>query len=245
MNGKQSPNVGFVLLQGAGLCSWIWKDLISHMSYPCLTIDYPKQERQQFSLPEYVGIVLEHLQKFPPQKYIIVCHSIGGIIGLELFDTLEKSRIKGFVAISAAISQENKSYLDTYSLPQRTLYKMILSASGTKPPVSAIKKVLCSGLDDAVKSKVVHSFSTESPNLFTEKRRGKTMPDNAMYVKTRRDREFSMRLQRKMIMQLQPRSVVELPSGHLPMLQQPEQLAVMLEEYAAQLESEVQKVSKV
>lgn len=52
-----------------------------------------------------------------------------------------------------------------------------------------------------------------------------------MYVKLMKDQEFSLSLQDQMIANLGPQRVIELETGHFPMLSNPQQLAFVMNDF--------------
>lgn len=84
---------------------------------------------------------------------------------------------------------------------------------------------LGSDLDERDLIRVQQQLVPESKRLFTDviKQRGK-MP-HALYVRLTEDRELDNHIQSKMITNLQPDNVINLPSGHLLMLSKADELA--------------------
>jgi pimeloyl-ACP methyl ester carboxylesterase len=240
MEKKSQKNIGFVLLHGAGLGAWIWEDLISNLEYPCLAIDLPGRGRHadiatdNLSLNQYVESVLFDLNQFSPTKLIIVAHSISGIIGIEVANKLQ-NRIIGFIAISASIPSTNGSYISSLPFLSGLFLRIMLKFAGTRPPASAIQGGLCNDLDDKSTSKVIDHFIQESKNLYTDKLRAQSIPDNSMYLHLKKDRALSETIQVRMINNLHAKQVINIDSGHLPMLSKPNELAQILNTFASSL----------
>jgi pimeloyl-ACP methyl ester carboxylesterase len=240
VDNKQQKDIGFVLLHGAGLGAWVWEDIISKLEYPCLAIDLPGRGRHadiattNLSVNQYVESVLFDLNQFRPKKLIIVAHSISGIIGLEVANKL-KERTIGFIAISALIPSTNESYISCFPFLFGLFLRIMFKLSGTKPPISAIKGVLCNDLDDKFTSKVIDHFIPESKKLYTDKLQAQGIPDNSLYIHLIKDRAISEAMQVRMINNLHAKQVIDIDSGHLPMFNKTNELAQILNTFASTL----------
>ncbi|CAH1221811.1 2-succinyl-6-hydroxy-2, 4-cyclohexadiene-1-carboxylate synthase [Paenibacillus plantiphilus] len=243
---ETSEAVGFVMLHGAGLGAWIWQDTVSRMEHPVLAIDLPGRGKhantltKELTFQQYVEAVLAEVDSFNPRKLILVCHSISGLIGLEIA-SLRKDRIVGFIAVGAAIPSGNGSFLSCIPGMQRAFLSVMLAVAGTKPPASAIRSGLCSDLDDHLAARVVERFVPESRKIYTEKLTRRGTPHNALYVLLKQDRQFQPSLQKRMAENLQASETAELDSGHLPMLSKPEELAQICKQYAESIGGGVQR----
>lgn len=237
---KQQKDIGFVLLHGAGLGAWIWKDVLDKLEYPCLAIDLPGRGEHadtaiaDLSLNKYVESVISDLNRFRAHKLIIVAHSISGIIGLEAAERI-KDRVVGFIAISASIPSAHGSYISSLPFLFGLFLRIILRFSGTRPPASAIRGGLCNDLDDKTTSRVIDHFIPESKKLYTDRLRAQSIPDNSLYLHLKKDQALSESIQIRMIKNLHAKQVIEIDSGHLPMLGRVNELAQILNTFASNL----------
>ena len=235
----QSP-IGFVFLHGAGLGAWIWDDLIKKLEYPYLTIDLPGRGKhidiptKGLSLNKYVESVLSDIDQFSPEKLIIVTHSISGNIGLEVTRLLQ-NRICGFIAISASIPSPNGSYISSLPFITNMFLRLMFKLTGTRPPESAIRNGLCNDLNEKQTLEVINNFVPESEKLYTDKLKTKSISVNSLYVRLKKDKAFSETIQNRMIANLYAKQIVDIDSGHLPMLSTPDELAHILNRFATQL----------
>lgn len=237
MKKAMEETIGFVLLHGAGLGAWIWEDVRKQLSSPAVAIDFPGRGKldsigtDKLPMEHYVQAAADQVRSFSPQKLILVTHSISGVLGLELAERLQE-RVVGFLAIGAAIPRGRGSFISSLPIMNRMFMRLILSMAGTKPPESAMRSGLCSDLDEEVAKLVVERFVPESKRLYSDaiKRRGR-LP-HAAYIRLTEDREFNEQIQGRMIANLQADEVIDLASGHLPMLSRPEELADILNRYA-------------
>jgi len=235
---NKSP--GFVFLHGAGLGSWIWEDVISELEYPCLAIDFPGRgnhkniETKNLSLNEYVESALLDIDRFSPEKLIIIAHSISGTIALEIVHKLQ-NRICGFIAISAAIPAMNNSYLSSLPIIMNVFLRLMLTLAGTRPPESAIRDGLCNDLNEKQTLEVINRFTPESKRLYMDRLNTQDIPANSMYIRLKKDKAFTDKIQDDMIKNLHPKKIINIDSGHLPMLGKPVELARILYNFATHL----------
>ena len=240
MKNSSKKDIGFVLLHGAGLGSWIWEDLISNTDFPCLAIDLPGRGKHadkanmNYSLNQYIDSALNDIESFNHKHLVIVAHSISGVIGLELADRL-KDRSIGFIAVSAAIPRANGSYINCFPLIMRLFLKLMFKFSGTRPPDSVIQGGLCNDLDDKITSKVIERFTPESIKLYTDNIQTNNFPDKSLYVHLLQDKALNDSIQKRMIANLNAKQVIDIDSGHLPMLGKPEELANAFNSFAKAL----------
>jgi len=238
MENKETKEIGFVLLSGAGLGAWIWKDLTAQLEHPALAVDYPGRgiyadmAVKGLGLNQYVASVISDLDRFPPRKVVIVAHSIGGVIGIEVTHQRRK-RIAGFVAVSAAIPAVHGSYASTLPVFSRVFLRIMMSLAGTRPPDSVIRKALCEDLDADRAREVSERFIPESKRLYLDKTTAPAPPDHALYIRLKKDRALRHPLQSRMLLNLPAAQVIDLDSGHLPMVSKPIELGELLNHFAA------------
>ncbi|XEC95114.1 alpha/beta fold hydrolase [Paenibacillus tarimensis] len=231
---------GFVFIHGAGLKGKIWSKVAERLDQPCLLVEYPLvkdsvESEQELSLAEYVTHMKRQVDEWGVRRFIIVAHSLGGVLALRLASGLG-DRLAGFVAVSAAIPKNGGSFLSVLPLPKRILMKAILSKMGTKPPASAIRAGLCNDLSPEHAEEVVQGFKPESIRVYTD-RTEVSVPDvPRLYITLEDDKEFTPSFQKKMISNLSPQSVRSLKTGHLPMLSEPDGLSHILQEFSSDVE---------
>lgn len=240
MHRNLQDKTGLVFIYGAGLEGQIWSRVIEGLDRPCLPLEFPLRKgsvdsRSRLSLEDYVAHMKNQVEEWGVQRFVIVAHSIGGVIALRLASELT-DRLVGMVAISAAIPKKGGSYLSIMPLPNRILMSAVLRAMGTKPPESAIRAGLCNDLSSDQTAEIVRGFTPEAIRLYTD-RINVSIPDvPKMYVKLTKDKAISLSLQNKMISNLSPQSVRSLETGHLPMVSNPEGLRSILEDFLTDTE---------
>lgn len=222
--------VGIVYIHGAGLHDEIWTEVIDKVDYPALQVSFPAGSRNQLLFEDYIVHIQQQIETWKVDKFFIVAHSIGGLLGLKLADIFN-NRMIGFIAVGAAIPKKGGTFLSVLPLIKRLLMGLILRLFGTKPPESAIRQGLCNDLTNDQATEIVDSFVPESLHLYIDQL-DVSSPDVAkMYVKLIKDQEFPLSIQEQMITNLVPQKVIELDTGHLPMLSNPQQLSLVVDNF--------------
>lgn len=242
MKGWSGNRTGVLLIHGAGLGSWIWRETVEEMAAPCLLADFPHAEdggdRSGLSLDDYVTAIRLQAEEWIAPRFVIVAHSIGGLIGLKLAEQMP-GRVAGFIGVGAAIPKNGRgAFLSALPAPNRWIISAILRKGNTLPPEKAIRDGLCSDLDEAVADEVVSRYMRESVRLFTDKL-GSAIPNMPKcYVQLAEDKELGLSLQKKMTRHLAPQTVETLQTGHMPMLADPAGLRRVIERFVASLPGE-------
>lgn len=231
-----SAKTGFVFIAGAGLRSWAWADVVSQLNFPSVAVELPKPldaKDSTLGMDDYVTAVVDQAKKLDAENVVIVAHSLGGVIGLRVAQEL-KDRVKGFVAVSAAIPQRGGSFVSALPFPQKLIMPLIIRMAGTKPADAAIRKGYCNDLSSELADRVVKSFQPEAPRVYLEPGAEVLEGIAKLYVVTSNDNEFPVALQQTMRHNLGAEEVT-ISAGHLPMLGKPKELAAVLNGFAQKL----------
>jgi pimeloyl-ACP methyl ester carboxylesterase len=223
---------GVILVHGAGLGSFIWDEVRVRLRIPALAVDFPNRNasysvNRKLRFTDYTKSIIDQIERWKVDEYIIVTHSLGGCLGLQIAQHY-KERVIGFVAIGSAIPAKGDSYISCLPMPQRMLLPLLFDFAGTKPPPWAIKHSLCNDLSGEEKAMVARKFTPESKSVFVERCNAGIPDTRRMYIRLNNDKEFPVSIQDRMAANLNAEKIVSLESGHLPMLSKPAELVKTL-----------------
>lgn len=239
MKKNTNKEIGFVFIHGAGLEGRIWSNVAEGLGQPSLLLDFPLRKgpvdsRSDLALDDYVSHMEHQVSQWGIQRFVIVAHSLGGVLALKLASKFS-DRLAGFVAVGAAIPKNGGSFVSVLPFPKRMLMTAILRKWGTKPPESVIRAGLCNDLSEEQTAGLVQGFVPEAIRVYTDRAHAAVPAVPKLYVKLTKDKEFPSSLQNKMISHLSPHSVEQLESGHLPMLSKPGDLRRILQSFLGRI----------
>lgn len=239
MTMEKDSKFGLVFMYGAGLGTWIWKDISRSFNIPCLFLDYPGRDNdlkntKDLTIHDYSDILCTKINNWPCDKVIIIAHSIGGIIALDTFKKISP-KLTGFVAISASIPKSGESFLSSFPWIGRILMKCLYRILGTRPPETVIRKGLCNDLSKEQADEVFRRFTPESRSIYEQKITYDFPDIPKLYIKLTNDAAFGIQLQEKAINNLKPETVIEVNSGHLPMISKPDELIKIIKEFTIKI----------
>ncbi|WP_114559359.1 alpha/beta fold hydrolase [Desertihabitans aurantiacus] len=213
-----------LFLGGAGLPAWIWDEVRADLPAESVVATYPK--RADTRLDDCVSSVLVQAPEGP---FTVVAHSLGGVVATQLAATAPE-RVAGLLGVSASFPAVGASFLGASAL-QRVVLGAVMRVAGTRPPERAIRSVLCAGLGENDIQRIVSEFEPESPRLYRDRMSRRAFPGWTGYVVTTADPMFRATTQHRHAAELGPGFRRELPTGHLPMLQDPSALVSIIQEF--------------
>ena len=236
---KNNSKVGIVFMYGAGLSTWIWTDISPLFDAPCLYVDYPGRDKNSknnkgLTIDDYSNFISDQINNWDIDKVVIIAHSIGGVLALNTLNKI-KPKLIGILAISASIPVNGDNFLSSFPLFNRTLMKYMFKLLGTKPPKAAIIQSLCNDLPKEQANEVVTRFTPESLSIYTQKIKYNIPDIPKLYIKLTNDVAFGLQIQDRMIKNLVPQTVVELNTGHLPMISKPNDLVKIINEFTSKI----------
>ncbi|WP_227353630.1 alpha/beta fold hydrolase [Haladaptatus salinisoli] len=225
----------FAFIYGAGLHTWVWEELTPLLDGPTLTPTFPARDAEQsvrndLRLKDYVEHISDQLMEWDVPAIVIVAHSIGGAICLDVVNELS-DKVVGFVGLSAAVPPQGRSFLSCFSLRQQFTQRVLMRFAGTKPPDAVIRRSLCNGLSEAQSDRLVTEFTPESRRLYTDEVKAGVPNVPARYIKTMNDEAIAPPRQDRMIENLQTDDVVTVDAWHMAMLSHPSEIATALREF--------------
>jgi pimeloyl-ACP methyl ester carboxylesterase len=223
MNTSPRPKTAIIYIGGAGLSPAIWDGVRAKVSIQDAVLAYSRNDAA--SLESTVRESLAQLGTIQATQYVLVAHSLGGVIGVELARKLG-DKLAGFIAVSATIPAPGKSFVSTLPFPKRLLMPAILKLAGTKPPDSAIRKTLCSDLTDAQADAIIKAFTPEPRRLYLDNTSSDKLPSaKYTYVRTLNDKQVPPQQQSSMAQLLPGVTITDIAGGHLSMISHPDELA--------------------
>lgn len=221
-----SATTPLLLIGGAGLPAWAWDGVLAVLppERPAAVAERPGPTAPR-TLEDYA---LAALDGAPWRHFVVVGHSIGGVIGTRILE-LAPDRVLGFVGVAASVPEAGRSFFGALPFPQRHLVAGITRVLGTRPPAGMLRKGLGRGLDDATADRLVADFAPESQALYRDPVGRVAYPPLRGYLRTDDDRDMPTALQDRYAATLGTDRVATLPTGHLPMLADPEGTAAALE----------------
>ena len=98
------PTLVFLHYFGGASASWQWTIDLLKEDYPCLALDLPgfggTAAPKQRSLPDYASFVYDVLEQHNIRTYVLVGHSMGGKIALQMASEKRDSNLQGVFLIA-------------------------------------------------------------------------------------------------------------------------------------------------
>ncbi|WP_248924575.1 alpha/beta fold hydrolase [Paenibacillus hamazuiensis] len=235
MKEHTPEQTGFLFINGAGLDSRIWGKVTDRLNSPCKVVEFPYREgsadaRKELSLADYAAHLKKQADEWEIPRFILVAHSLGGLFALRLAPEL-RGRLAGIAAVGAIIPKDGGSFLSAMPFPKRLLLSAVLRKVGTRPPDSAIRSGLCSGLTPEEAEEIVRGFVPEAVRVYTDPVESHVPDIPKLYVRLTGDKELHPPMQNKMIANFSPHVIRDLNTGHLPMISNPAGLSTILAEF--------------
>ncbi|HEY0373115.1 MAG TPA: alpha/beta hydrolase [Thermoanaerobaculia bacterium] len=213
-----------LLLHGAGLGAWIWDRVVPHLLLPALALDLPGRgdgtPLNDVTLEQSIQLVVDHLGN----DTAIVGHSFSAMIALAAA-TRKRAQV---IAFGGVTPETGRNFMSIVPFPQRLLVGLMLrrAKNGIALPQGLVRKQYCNDLDRETTELVMRNLTREAPHLYLDP--VEWSPHAPAYVKLLRDASASRKEQDKMIARMHASRVESLRAGHLAMLAQPQETAVVL-----------------
>ena len=233
--------IGFVLVHGSELGSWLWERLTPLLAHPAVAVDLPGRSSRpaparSVSIADAIEAIIEDARNCEAERVVLVAHSFSGVLHPPAVDALG-DRVAAAVFLGAAVPAEGKSWADLLPRPQRALLRLMyrVRPDGVLSPASQNRKALGNDLDEPTIAWFLERRVPEPPGLLQGVISPAVLPHELPrhYIVLTDDRSTTPDSRDAMIHRLGDVEVHELTTGHLPMLSRPTDLAALLESIAA------------
>lgn len=233
MNNKKT---GYVLISGGQMSDWIWKDFTPLLKLPFIIVssrleNNNLENRINSNLSDCVEYVLEQLSNLNFNKYIIIGHSIGGILAAQAALKL-KNHVEHIIYIAANLPENNNNAISSFPISNRLMLRGFIS-SQVKKESTLIKKEakyfldsFCNTCSREVKEFISGQYLKPEPMcLFTEKVIWNDLENIPQtYIRLLKDKTISPKIQSKAAKNTNIKNIVDIESDHMVMLSHPVEL---------------------
>jgi pimeloyl-ACP methyl ester carboxylesterase len=233
-------NLGFVLLPGGGMSSWVWRDLIPHLKKPSVAVDYrlpanTQEARQSATIMDCTDHIINQIERNKLERIILVGHSGAGVLAANTAKAIPE-KIHHVVYISANIPKNHETVIDAVPFLLRALNRKIIrsqvkrESTPAKKAEKIIRKHFCNTCpEDIIRYVLAQDLLSEPLCVAFEKINWDNFPDiKQTYVILLKDTSMSVAKQKQMMSHLVVTDSVEIDSDHMVMLSHPRELAQVL-----------------
>lgn len=215
-----------VLLPGASLDTWIWDDIAQELDAVILPLPYRSdaEARRAATWEDIIETIANELRSHgAPVR--LVGHSIGGLVASGVAAKYPEL-VAEIVYIGSVLPARGKAFLSIAPPPVRWIVSWLYrrNPTGMVPSAKMLRNELCNGLTEEQADRVCTQPVTDAPAMFTESIGWQHPSISSKYVLLTQDKAVPVKVQRAAIGRLGRAQVVEIASGHLPMLAAQDQL---------------------
>ncbi len=238
---------GVLLIHGAHHGAWVWDDMAPLLGLPYLAVSLPGRERAgspsaspgPLTLGDLIASAAADLHSTRWDRAVIVGHSLGGAVAAGLA-ARAPGQVHHLFLIAANVPGPGECALDSWPHGLRWLPRTALAVrpGGSQAPLTMssrrARNGLANDLDETQARRLLDRLVPDTPGFLTS-----AMPDTALpsglprsYLVTRRDRIHKPRRQVATAVHLGA-AIIEIDSGHDPMLARPGAVAAIINKIAA------------
>ncbi len=204
------------LLGGAGLPTWVWDEVTAHLRGVTSAAVVPLR-RPDASLADVAADLVDQLPS--DRDVVLVAHSVGGAVVAQVLAD-HPGRVAAVLGVAAVVPRPGRSFVSVMPVPARYVLGPVMRRAGTLAPERA-RRAATRGVDATVADRVVAEAQAEPLRLFLDRVPAFAAPGASAYLRTSDDREVSAGQQIRSARTLGAGWVRTVPTGHLPMLQDP------------------------
>ncbi len=216
-----APRIPLVLLGGAGLPVWIWDGVRDALGGGVAAVPPGLGDGLRSS-------ALAAFDHAPDGRFAVVAHGASGVVAAEMA-RLDPESVAAIVGVAAAFPRSGASYLDTVPFPASLTAGRAVRGGGVHP---ALPSKALSGLDAEVAGRLRAELVDEAEGRYRDPLQQLVLPARRAYVITAGDPLLPLEAQRGFARVIDA-STETLGGGHLPMIEQPRQLAGAIERLLA------------
>ncbi len=238
---------GVLLIHGAHHGAWVWEGVGPLLDVPHLAVSLPGRDgaaspRASLGSPTLADLIssaVADLDRAGWDRAVIVGHSLGGAVAAGLA-TQSPHRVHHLFLIAAAVPDPGRCAVDSWPAGLRWLPRAALAVrpGGSRAPVTMSARRACkrlaSDLAEAPARQLLDRLVPETPAFLISPMPGMPLPPGLprSYLLARQDRMHKPRRQAATAARLGA-TVLEIDSGHDPMLSQPAAVAALINRAAA------------
>lgn len=232
------PRRGYVLIHGAHHDSRIWARVIPLLDLPALSVDLPGRSDPShlhgLTVEDCAEEVLSQIRAAAFEQAIVVGHSLGGTVAYSLAAHAPE-RVIALVGVAAVFPPPGQSALSMWPPGFRWLPRMLLSLrpGGVSAPITmgarqAIRR-LANDLDEDDTRWLLNLLGPETSGLTASPVASAELDPATLrrYVLCRQDTALKPSRQRRQA-QMIGAEIIEIDTGHDPMISSPTTLAKVL-----------------
>ena len=241
---RSEMDLGFVLIHGGGLDTWVWERLMPLLDRPAIAVRRaaPGTNLNRLTLTDSAQYIQSQIEAAGFKQVILVAHSIGGVLAPPIA-TLLPQRVAHLVFVGANIPPEGSAAISIFRPAERFGMAVWLRLMAWKLSFmnNAIEKdmrqTLCNDLDEATVQQVLAGGKNpELSALFYEPvSRSQMPPVPCIYIKLLQDQGVLPPSRQDEMAANIGAKVITLNTGHTAMLSRPHELAKLLNDIASEV----------